>query len=243
MGASSHHGHLWFGSTLLYGLAAGKLGDWGAILGWPLFMSLIVITATILGSFAGEWKGCAPIAIRIQWIGVTVMVLADFCPRKLDPLREVISNRELNRVLALSLDMGGTHIGRGNTGLLGAVPQWNCHLAHYCPYSGRSTVAKRGTPGIATVILWWAGLWLLFAARSLRGARAVPYRFRTMWLPRLKPFQYFLFLHVIASQLATRLTGRRWLRQDTDDLVRPPHLPMIDVAKRVTGNGSEVLRR
>lgn len=68
----------WFGSTLLYGLAAGQLGQWGPILGWPLFMSLIVITATTLGIFAGEWKGSSPIAIRVQWIGVTVLVLAVF---------------------------------------------------------------------------------------------------------------------------------------------------------------------
>jgi L-rhamnose-H+ transport protein len=66
----------WFGSTLLYGLAAGQLGTWGPILGWPLFMSLIVITATILGMFTGEWKDCGPLPIRIQWAGVTVLVLA-----------------------------------------------------------------------------------------------------------------------------------------------------------------------
>ena len=68
----------WFGSTLLYGLAAGQLGEWGPILGWPLFMSLIVITATMLGILAGEWKGCPPIAVRFQWIGVAVLVLAVF---------------------------------------------------------------------------------------------------------------------------------------------------------------------
>jgi L-rhamnose-H+ transport protein len=69
---------LWFGSTLLYGLAAGQLGAWGPILGWPLFMSLIVIFATTLGIFTGEWKGSGPLPIRIQWTGVTVLVLAIF---------------------------------------------------------------------------------------------------------------------------------------------------------------------
>jgi L-rhamnose-H+ transport protein len=69
---------LWFGSTLLYGLAASQLGAWGPILGWPLFMSLIVITATMLGMFAGEWKDSGPLPIRIQWTGVTVLVLAIF---------------------------------------------------------------------------------------------------------------------------------------------------------------------
>lgn len=66
----------WFGSTLLYGLAASEMGAWGAILGWPLFMSLIVVTATMLGVFAGEWKGCGALPIRIHWTGVTALVLA-----------------------------------------------------------------------------------------------------------------------------------------------------------------------
>jgi L-rhamnose-H+ transport protein len=68
----------WFGSTLLYGLAASLLGTWGPILGWPLFMSLIVITATILGMFTGEWKDCGALPIRIHWTGVSVLVLAIF---------------------------------------------------------------------------------------------------------------------------------------------------------------------
>ena len=68
----------WFGSTILYGLAASQLGAWGPILGWPLFMSLIVITATTLGMFTGEWKDCGPVPIRMQWTGVTVLVLAIF---------------------------------------------------------------------------------------------------------------------------------------------------------------------
>lgn len=68
----------WFGSTLLYGMAAGQLGAWGPVLGWPLFMSLIVITATVLGMFAGEWKECGSPPLRIQWTGVTVLVLAIF---------------------------------------------------------------------------------------------------------------------------------------------------------------------
>ena len=66
----------WFGSTLLYGLAASEMGAWGPILGWPLFMSLIVIAATMLGVFTGEWKGCGPLPIRIQWTGVAVLVVA-----------------------------------------------------------------------------------------------------------------------------------------------------------------------
>lgn len=68
----------WFGSTSLYGISTGKLGNWGTILGWPLFMSLIVITASILGIVTGEWKGTGKQPLRIQISGVAVLVLAVF---------------------------------------------------------------------------------------------------------------------------------------------------------------------
>ena len=68
----------WFGSTSLYGISTQKLGSWGTILGWPLFMSLIVITATVLGVVTGEWKGAGKGPLRIQMTGVAVLVLAVF---------------------------------------------------------------------------------------------------------------------------------------------------------------------
>ena len=68
----------WFGSTFLYGLATVKLGSWGPILGWPLFMSLIVITASLLGMLTGEWKNSGAAPLRIQWAGVIMLVIAVF---------------------------------------------------------------------------------------------------------------------------------------------------------------------
>lgn len=68
----------WFGSTVLYGLSTVKLGAWGPILGWPLFMSLIVITASLLGMFTGEWKHSGAAPLRIQWAGVGLLVAAVF---------------------------------------------------------------------------------------------------------------------------------------------------------------------
>lgn len=68
----------WFGSTSLYGIASGKLGNWGTILGWPLFMSLIVITASVLGIVTGEWKNSGKKPLRIQMGAVAVLVLAVF---------------------------------------------------------------------------------------------------------------------------------------------------------------------
>lgn len=68
----------WFGSTVLYGLSTIKLGAWGPILGWPVFMSLIVITASLLGMITGEWKHSGAAPLRIQWTGVGLLVTAVF---------------------------------------------------------------------------------------------------------------------------------------------------------------------
>jgi L-rhamnose-H+ transport protein len=67
---------LWFISTLIYGVASGRLGELGPILGWPFFMSLIVIVASILGIVTGEWKGTGKAPLRIQLTGVAVLVVA-----------------------------------------------------------------------------------------------------------------------------------------------------------------------
>jgi L-rhamnose-H+ transport protein len=66
----------WFGSTVMYGVSSSLLGDWGPILAWPLFMSLIVITASLHGIFTGEWKEAGPRPLRIQLTGVAVLILA-----------------------------------------------------------------------------------------------------------------------------------------------------------------------
>lgn len=68
----------WFGSTTLYGLSTVWLGAWGPILGWPVYMSLIVITASLLGMLTGEWKNSGVAPLRIQWLGVALLVLAVF---------------------------------------------------------------------------------------------------------------------------------------------------------------------
>lgn len=68
----------WFVSTLLYGVASLKLGTLGPVLGWPLFMSLIVITASILGLLTGEWKNAGRGPVRIMLGGVAFLIMAVF---------------------------------------------------------------------------------------------------------------------------------------------------------------------
>ena len=68
----------WFGSTLLYGASVVQLGPLGAVLGWPLFMSLIVIAASMLGIVTGEWKQSGRKPLAVQLVGVAVLILAIF---------------------------------------------------------------------------------------------------------------------------------------------------------------------
>lgn len=69
-------GVLWFGSSVLYGIATAFLGVLGPVVGWPLFMSLIVIVATLLGLWTGEWRGAARSAFRVQGFAVAVLIAA-----------------------------------------------------------------------------------------------------------------------------------------------------------------------
>ncbi len=71
-------GVFWLGSVELYGVSAGKLGELGTVLGWPLFMSLIVITASLWGILTEEWKGTGRQPLQIMMGGVAVLVVAIF---------------------------------------------------------------------------------------------------------------------------------------------------------------------
>ena len=65
---------LWFGSSILYGVSTAFLGSLGKVVGWPLFMSLIVILAGILGILTGEWKGTDPRALRTQGLATIILI-------------------------------------------------------------------------------------------------------------------------------------------------------------------------
>lgn len=68
----------WFGSLLLYGASVAKLGPLGVSVGWPIFMSLIVIAASLLGILTGEWKNSGRRPLALQLGSVAVLILAVF---------------------------------------------------------------------------------------------------------------------------------------------------------------------
>jgi L-rhamnose-H+ transport protein len=69
-------GLLWFGGTVIYGAGAATLGSLGAIVGWPIFMTIDIIAALFWGAISGEWKGASRRAMVYNWMGVAVLLVA-----------------------------------------------------------------------------------------------------------------------------------------------------------------------
>jgi len=69
---------LWFAGTTLYGVASRMLGNLGPVLGWPAFMSTVVLVASLLGWMTGEWRNCGPRPVRIQFAGLAMLMGAVF---------------------------------------------------------------------------------------------------------------------------------------------------------------------
>ena len=69
-------GLLCFGSFVVYGAGAETLGELGGIVGWPLFMSMALITSNALGALSGEWKGAPPRAHIDSIAGIALLIVA-----------------------------------------------------------------------------------------------------------------------------------------------------------------------
>ncbi len=67
---------MWIGSFYLYGAGAARLGHWGAVVGWPLFISLSIVVGNLWGLWRGEWKGAPAAARRLVNLGLLVLIVA-----------------------------------------------------------------------------------------------------------------------------------------------------------------------
>lgn len=67
-------GLLWLGSTVIYGAASTRMSAMGPILGWPLFMSSIIITANVWGFATGEWKGVGRGPVITVLVGILFLI-------------------------------------------------------------------------------------------------------------------------------------------------------------------------
>lgn len=67
---------MWIGSFYLYGAGATRLGRWGAVVGWPLFISLSIVVGNLWGLRRGEWKDAPAAARRTLNLGLLVLIVA-----------------------------------------------------------------------------------------------------------------------------------------------------------------------
>lgn len=67
-------GLLWYGGISVYGMGAAAMGPLGGVIGWPVFMSTLIITANVLGVISGEWRGASWQARGFSWLGVAILV-------------------------------------------------------------------------------------------------------------------------------------------------------------------------
>lgn len=67
---------MWIGSFYLYGMSTAKLGQWGMIVGWPLFISLSIVVGNLWGIWRGEWKDASPKAKALLYRGIIILLAA-----------------------------------------------------------------------------------------------------------------------------------------------------------------------
>jgi len=67
---------MWIGSFYLYGAGAARLGRWGAVVGWPLFISLSIVMGNIWGLWRGEWRDAPAFARRSLNRGLVILIVA-----------------------------------------------------------------------------------------------------------------------------------------------------------------------
>lgn len=70
-------GLLWIGTTILYGSATVFLGQLGPSIGWPIFISLLIVSSNVWGVLLGEWSGNRA-ALRTMLVGLAVLICAVF---------------------------------------------------------------------------------------------------------------------------------------------------------------------
>lgn len=65
---------LWSGSNFVYGAGARGMGPLGLILGWPIFMATIVLTANAWGFLTGEWRNAGRSTAAWAVTGVVLLI-------------------------------------------------------------------------------------------------------------------------------------------------------------------------
>lgn len=65
---------LYIGSIFVYGIGAVRLGQRGAIIGFPSYMAMMIVTGNVVGLITGEWRLCPPKAYVFGFAGISGLV-------------------------------------------------------------------------------------------------------------------------------------------------------------------------
>lgn len=76
MGLSALMALMWIGSFYLYGAGAARLGRWGLIAGWPLFISISIVVGNLWGLWRGEWLDATAPSRKLLNMGLTILIVA-----------------------------------------------------------------------------------------------------------------------------------------------------------------------
>lgn len=66
---------LWISGTVGYGMAVSMLGVLGPVIGWPIYMSAIILSSAFWGWISGEWRGIAGRPPRVMGLGIATQVI------------------------------------------------------------------------------------------------------------------------------------------------------------------------
>jgi L-rhamnose-H+ transport protein len=75
-GLCAFMGFLWISGTVLYGSATGILGPLGPAIGWPVYMSSMILASNFWGWLTGEWKRVSGRPVWFMLIGIVIQILA-----------------------------------------------------------------------------------------------------------------------------------------------------------------------
>jgi L-rhamnose-H+ transport protein len=67
---------IWEGNLVAYAEGANRIGNLGPSVGWPIVLSMTLITSNIWGAGTAEWQGAGGRAIATMVAGITLLVLA-----------------------------------------------------------------------------------------------------------------------------------------------------------------------
>ncbi len=67
-------GLIWFGGTTLYGISVLYFGKFGPSIGWPIFQSVQILAANVLGIITGEWNHLDKMTLYTRLAGIVLLV-------------------------------------------------------------------------------------------------------------------------------------------------------------------------